>query len=121
MIATNIYVTLGAAQLKDKPYRTQVENFLRSDGENCFFWWRLSNPPKRPVHEVYIIVGNKVRWKARVLQTHIAPKGELIYPEFFDGRVIGARGWLVLIDFEKLPAPYETRRGSQGFRYKEIE
>lgn len=117
----DIYVTLGAAQLKDRPYKEQVKNFLASDGENLFFWWRLSNPPKKKVHQVYIIISNKVRWKATVLQTHIAKKGELIYPDFSDGKILGARGWLVLIDFVKLPAPYEVKRGSQGFRYKQIE
>lgn len=121
MREADIYVTLGAEQLKEKPYRVQIENFKACDGEHMFFWWRLSNPPTRPVRKVFIVIGNKVRWSATVIDTHIAPKGEMIYPNFSDGHVMGARAWLILIDFVKLPAPYEIKKGFQGFRYKEIE
>lgn len=114
MIYEGIYVTLGAAQLKEKPYRKQVEDFLRCDGENYIFNWALSNKPKHDFVSVYIVIGNKVRWKARFVGY------DQDNPEktFSDGRRWAATNWLLLCDFEKLPAPYEHKKGFQGFRYK---
>lgn len=107
-----IYVTLGAKQLKEKPYKDQVKNFQSVDGENVFFYWSLTNKPKREFVNVFIVVGNKVRWKARFVEWI---ENEKI--EFLDGSKRHAKIWMILIDFEKLPFPYKEKEGFQGFRY----
>lgn len=113
MICEGIYVTLGQDQIKERSYREHVEDFQKCDGENFFYWWRLGNRPIKKFTEVFIVIGNKVRWKARFLD--YGPSGEV---EFSGGRKIYAKCWMLLIDFEKLPAPYEYKKGFQGFRYK---
>ena len=110
----SIYVTLGAAQLKEKPYREQIKDFLKCDGDKFFFNWALSVKPKKDFVWVYIVIGNKVRWRARFIgYDKDSPK-----KIFSDGRRWASTYWLLLIDFEKLPAPYEYKKGFQGFRYK---
>ena len=110
----SIYVTLGADQLKEKPYREQINSFLKCDGENYIFNWALSNKPKKEFVWVYIVIGNKVRWRARFVGY------DQDNPEktFSDGRRWRCTNWLLLVDFEKLPRPYEHKKGFQGFRYK---
>lgn len=83
-------------------------------GDNFIFNWALSNKPKHEFIWVYIVIGNKVRWRAR-----FAGYDE-DNPEktFSDGRRWTSTYWLLLFDFEKLPRPYEHRKGFQGFRYK---
>lgn len=113
MVCDGIYVTLGADQLKEKPYKEQIETFLKCDGENYVFYWRLGNKPKHDFQWVYIVVGNKVRWRARFVQ--YVDGGKV---QFTDGREIIAKKWMLLIDFEPLTKPHEMRKGFQGFRYK---
>ncbi len=110
----SIYVTLGAAQLKEKPYREQIKDFLKCDGENFFFNWAINNKPKKDFIWVYIVVGNKVRWRARF----IGYDEDNPDKTFSDGRRWKSTIWLLLIDFEKLRAPYKNMKGFQGFRYK---
>jgi len=113
MIA-DIYVTLGKEQLSEKPYREQIENFLMCKGDNgWFFWWRLPFKPKRDFQWVYIVIGNRVRWRARFVD-HMGAGTK----EFSDGSSMHSNHWITLIDFEKLPRPYEVKKGFQGFRYK---
>ncbi len=115
MNASNgIYVTLGAAQLKEKPYRQQLKNFDISDGERAFFCWRLKNRPKREFVDVFIIIANKVRFRAKFIGYD--DRGEIT---FLDGETMASDNWLQLIDFVKLPKPYQEMKGFQGFRYKE--
>lgn len=109
----SIYVTLGAAQLKEKPYKEQIKDWLRCDGENFIFNWALSNKPKKDFVWVYIVIGNKVRWRARFIG-YDQERNKI----FSDGRGWSAKNWMLLIDFEKLPKPYESKKGFQGFRYK---
>ena len=114
MVVEGIYVTLGAAQLKEKPYRKQVESFLQCDGENFVFNWALHNKPKKQFTWVYIVIGGKVRWKARFVDWDTDNE----HKTFSDGRRFSSTHWMILIDFEQLPRPHELKKGFQGFRYK---
>lgn len=109
-----IYVTLGQAQLKEKPYKAQIESFLRCDGENAIYNWALKNKPKEDFLWVYIVIGNKVRWKARFVGWDIDEENKT----FSDGRRWSSTRWMILVDFEPLPKPQQSMKGFQGFRYK---
>lgn len=78
------------------------------------FIWRFAIKPKKPFVWVYICVGNKVRWRARFVAWD--ERSEI---EVNDGtKILKGDHLAILIDFEKLPRPYEIRKGFQGFRYK---
>lgn len=109
----SIYVTLGADQIKERPYREHIKDFQKCDGERGIYWWRLGNKPTKSFVWVYIVIGNKVRWRARFLDW--AGNGSM---QFDDGRRIYAKQWMMLIDFKPLPRPHEIKKGFQGFRYK---
>lgn len=109
----SIYVTLGAKQLKEKPYKQQVEDFLKCDGDSHIFNWALSCKPKKDFSWVYIVIGNKVRWRARF----VGFDEDNISKTFSDGRRWSSTIWMILIDFQKLKFPYNTMKGFQGFRY----
>ena len=96
-------------------YRKLVEAFEKSDGDKAIFWWRAHMKPIREVRFVYIVIGNKVRWRASFIG--MEPGGE---KTFDDGRIIYARNWMLLCGFTKMIDPVEKRKGTQGFRYKEI-
>lgn len=113
MIVEGIYVTLGAKQLVEKPYKSQVKDFLRCDGEEAVFYWKMHIKPTKKFTTVYIVIGNKVRWKARF----VSYEGERVV-ELDDGRILDGKLFMLLIDFEKLPKPYEHKKGFQGIRYK---
>ena len=119
-LTDSIYVTLGSQLLREKSYKDFVKDFLRSDGESVVFCWRLANLPNKKVRDnilwVYIVTGNTVRWRARVARMDHNPRG--LTALFDDGRMATSKGWILLYDFEKLPRPYEQRKGFQGFRYK---
>ena len=109
----SIYLTLGFNQLKEKPYKDQVKDFLRCDGEQAVFYWKMHLKPKREFINVYIVIGNKVRWKARFVGWENIDSVKLD-----DGRILHGKQFALLIDFEKLPKPYEHKKGFQGIRYK---
>lgn len=115
-IAEGIYVTLGAKQIAEKKggWRTYVADFERCDGERAVYFWRLTTKPKREFTHVYIVVGNMVRYRARFVDYELNAG-----IDFLDGSFAHGKVWLMLVDFEKLPRPYEVKRGFQGFRYKE--
>lgn len=116
MTAANLYITIGADQVKEKGWRNMLQDMLRCDGDRVIYWWRLGNQPKREINEVFIVVGNKVRVKAKF--AGYADGGETT---FDDGRTMYAKCWMLLFDFELLPAPHKKRKGFQGFRYEQIE
>ena len=109
-----IVCTISATCIKDQPngYRGLIEAFDLCDGDRQIFYWRMSNKPKQEVIWLYLVIGNKVRWRARILD--FQPAG---YMEFEDGRCLFAKCWVRLFDFERLPAPQKEMRGFQGFRY----
>lgn len=117
---TAILCTISAQCVKDQPegYRSLVEGFKKSDGDNAVFFWRMSSAPRAEVQQhiqhIYFVIGNKIRWRARVLE--FQPGGEMT---FDNGRTISARAWCLCYEFEQLPRPHETRRGFQGLRYYE--
>lgn len=109
-----IYVTLGGNQLKEKPYREQIKNFLKCNGTDFFFVWSMNLKPTKEFVWVYIVIGNKVRWRARFIgwddrNDILVNNGE---------KQLKSKHFAQLIDFEKLPAPYQEMKGFQGFRYK---
>lgn len=122
-LTDSIYVTLGSQLRREKSYKTLVGDFLRCDGHpgSPYFYWKLQNLPNKAVRNnilyVYLVIGNSVRWRARVARMDYDIFG--LTAEFDDGRVATSRGWILLYDFEKLPKPYEKRKGFQGFRYKQ--
>lgn len=109
----SIYVTLGRDQLKEKPYREQIKDFLICDGDKYIFSWIMSQKPTKDFIWVYIVIGNRVRWRARFIGWAENKTYELL-----DGRIIKGNYIAQLIDFEKLPRQYEVKKGFQGFRYK---
>jgi len=113
MIAEGIYITLGAAQIKEHGYKKYLDDFKMCDGEQGFWYYRMKNLPVKDFVDVYIVIGNKVRWKARLLEIV-----KDVRVHYFNGEVDEHFRGLVLIDFEKLPKPYEHKKGFQGFRYK---
>lgn len=110
----SIYVTLGSSQLKEKPYKEQIKNFLKCTGEYYFFVWSMALKPKKDFVWVYIVVSNKVRWRARFIGWD--DRNEINVDN--ESRLLKSKHFAQLIDFEKLPFPYETKKGFQGFRYK---
>ena len=116
MISDGILVTLGKAQISEKKegWKTYVQYFKMCDGERAVYFWRLSKKPKREFTHVYIVVGNRVRYKARFIGYE---QNRTI--DFLDGSACFGEVWLQLIDFEKLKRPFDVVRGFQGFRYKD--
>ena len=113
-----ILVTLSQATIKDRVggYRQIIQEWLQSDGERVIWHYKCGNLPKRDVVWVYWVIGGKVRWRARVMETH--KNKEMTFTDR-DGsnprRLTG--NFLALIDFEQLPHPQVNRKGFQGFRY----
>ena len=120
-LPSGIYVTQSRQKFLEldgsmfRGYMDQYRVFKYCDGsdEEHIYWWRLGNIPKREVVQAYIVIGNKVRWRARILE--FRPAG---WVTFKDGRELFGKCWMLLFDFEQLPKPYEFRKGFQGFRYK---
>lgn len=111
----DLYVTLGSNQLKKKPYKEQIKGFLKCDGENFVFNWYLSRLPKKSFLNVYIVIGNKVRWKAKFLDFEYSK--DPVYDA--NGNIKSSSFNMILFDFEKMKFPQEKLRGFQGFRYRE--
>lgn len=113
MVHDSIYITLGSGQIKEHGYKKYLKDFKMCDGEQGFWYYRMKNLPNRDFANVLIVIGNKVRWKARLLSIE-----KDVPVHYFNGEVDEHFRGLVLIDFEKLPKPYQTKKGFQGFRYK---
>lgn len=114
----NILITIGKKTIDAQidGYRSLVKAFEKSTGDGGFFWWRCSNLPRTPAQEieyVYIVLGGRIRWRARVLDYH-GPG----WIAFDDGRDIFSKGWMQLFDFERLARSEQTKRkGFQGYCY----
>lgn len=121
-IAEGIYVTQSrqrAIELKgsvEAGYKDWVQTIEKCHGSNGWlYWWKLGNKPKKDVIYAYIIIENKVRWRARILEFTKEMTKTFLTPT---PRTMHAKCWMLLYDFEKLPRPYEVKKGFQGFRYK---
>ena len=119
-IAEGIYVTLSRDLMEERGgtvyagYKLFVNVFKECEGTNdWFFYWRLPSKPKKSFVWVYFIIGNKVRFRARFFE--YIPG---CWIEFRDAGAVYTKQWMMLYDFEKLPRPYEIKKGFQGFRYK---
>ena len=118
---TCIIITLGRQTLEDRPegYRGVIRDFARTRREeNPWVWWhRCKGLPRLPPEQteyVYFIVGNKLRWRAAMVQ-HLRSTG--IYDEGA-GRSLPPGNWICLTNIEPVPPEHRfTRRGFQGFRY----
>lgn len=113
MISEGIYITIGQSQIKEHGYKKYLDDFERCDGERGFWYYRMKNLPKREFTDVFIVIGNKVRWKARLLAIE-----KDVWVHYFNGEVDEHFRGIILIDFCKMPRPFEERKGFQGFRYK---
>lgn len=111
----DIYITIGASQIKEKGYRKYVKDFWLCDGIKGVWYYRMKNRPQREINKVYIVIGNKVRWRGAFVGYDSGPK------EFFDGSIKTAENWMMIADFERLAAPQEIKKGFQGIRYKELD
>ena len=112
MFKDGIYITISSKQIKERGYKSILNDFFYSDGEKAFYHYKLSLKPKKEFIWVYFVIGNKVRFRARFLE--YIENQEL---DFIDGRSVHANLWLVCYGFEKMPFPLEERKGFQGFRY----
>lgn len=84
-----------------------------SGDDNTVYFWKLGNKPKAQFDKVYIIVGGKVRWSATCIGYSYNSSVKLN-----DGRTLYAKCFMVLVDFKRLRRPYESKKGFQGFRYR---
>lgn len=112
-IADAIYITLGASQIKEHGYQKYVDDFNRCDGNDGFWYYRMKNLPTKEFVDVFLVIGNKVRWKAKLLEIQ-----KDVEVHYWNGNHDDHFCGLILFDFQKLPTPYETKKGFQGFRYK---
>lgn len=109
----SIYITIGASQIKEHGYKKYLKDFSKSNGEDMFWFYRMKNLPTRDFTHVYIVIGNQVRWKARLMAIE-----KDVCVHFSNGEVNEHFRGLVLIDFERMPKPCREKKGFQGFRYK---
>ena len=112
MVSDGINITISASQIKERGYKSILNDFLYSDGEKAFYHYKLALKPKKEFIWVYFVIGNKVRFRARFLE--FIENQEL---DFIDGRSVYAKLWMVCYGFEKMPLPLEEKKGFQGFRY----
>lgn len=114
----SILITLSLHTIKKRSggLRQIINEWLASDGERQFWYYKVGNAPKSPerILNVFWIINKRVRWKCKLF--HV----ERDRPEitFTDGRTMAAKSWLVLFDFEPIPRSMQLDiRGFQGFRY----
>jgi hypothetical protein len=95
-----------------------------NDPEHETVWWSMmGNRPKQEVQYCYIVIGNRVRYRASVGWF----EGPYDYPNelpgfktFGDGRTLYSRYWMALTG-PVIKAPERIpMRGFQGFRYCDI-
>ena len=103
--------------LKERPYRYFCETWKICDGEQSIWWFTISAKPKHDIQWAYIVIGGKVRWRARVAGYEYE-EGE---KTFSDGHKVKGKLWILLFDFEQLPRPHQKMKGFRGFRYKFYE
>lgn len=109
----SIYITIGASQIKEHGYQKYLNDFANCDGDNGLWYYKMSNLPVKDFVTVYIVIGNKVRWKARLLEVVREPREV----HFDNGSVNEEFKGIILFDFESMPKPHQQMKGFQGFRY----
>ena len=109
-----IAVTWPLSSMTKTP-REFVRSFMSiNDGETCWYA-KVGQVPKRDVLYCYVIIGNRVRYRANIVG--FEPGGELT---FSDGRSATAKVWMVL-GAPVVRAPHRIEmRGFQGFRYTDL-
>ena len=109
----SIYITITNKSLKNKPYKKLIGEFFKSNKDKCAFQLEAPYRSENKIKTVYIIVKNKVRWRA----TFMDYEGET-YIDAGAGQFIDSELFMLLIDFKKMPKPYEYKKGFSGIRYK---
>jgi hypothetical protein len=108
-----IIVTISQRYLKERGNKAWLEDFMNAmNNESYTYWLRLGNRPKWEVLYIYLIIGNRIRYRY----------GFVMYEEggsfnTSDGRLIFANCWLVGIGPLTKANEVIHRRGFQGFRY----
>lgn len=113
--AEAIIVTFPLVFFREYTTVNFVRDFLGMNKDETYWICKMGNKPRVEVPYCYIIVGNRIRYRANI--AGFEPGGER---DFGDGRIQTARNWM-LLTAPVIKAPYKIeRRGFQGFRYTEI-
>jgi hypothetical protein len=85
--------------------------WVRQEPNERWWWHSIGSRPTQEVIYAYIIILNKIRYRANIVAWE--PGGQ---KEFGDGRKLTAKHWLQLAHFEpaRIALPM---KGFQGFRY----
>ena len=111
-----IIVTVSRKYLKERGERNWLKDFMKAmDDESYTYWLRLGSRPKREVLYIYLVLGNKIRYRYTFVMYE---KGGSFNTS--DGRIIFANCWLVGAGPLVRPEVEIRRRGFQGFRYTEF-
>lgn len=110
-----IIITISQALIKERSYRNWLKNYLDAmSNENWTYWMRLGAKPKFEVLYVYLVIGNKVRFRSKLVC--YANDSTQTFPS---GVIITARAWCIMCGPVVKP-PYEIpMKGFRGFRYTE--
>lgn len=107
-----IAITISQAMLKEKGYRNWLRNFLEAmNTEGWCYYMRLGARPRVEVDYVYLVIGNRVRYRAYVGGYG---SGHMV---FSDGKEMMARVWLILGGPVAKPSAPIAMTGFRGFRY----
>lgn len=114
MIYDGIYITLGASQIKEHGYKKYLDDFKRVNEGNGAWFYQMKNLPIHQFVSVYLVIGNRVRWKADLVSIE-----QDMEVEYWNGKVDHHFRGIVLANFQPIPKSHqEYKKGFQGFRYK---
>ena len=103
--------------LKERGYRNWLRDFLEAmdtwnQEETITYWMRQGAKPKHEVQYVYLVIGNKVRFRANLV-CYDGP----CEVRFRRGNTMFARAWIVLTGPVVRPPHDIPMKGFRGFRY----
>ena len=109
-----IIITISRKYLNERGRLAWMRDFMKAmDNDGCSYWMRLGNRPKHEVLYIYLILGNKIRYRMNFVMYE---KGGVFHTA--DGRDITAKNWLV--GTGPLVLGNVKMKGFQGFRYTQI-
>ena len=110
-----IILTISKSYLKERGIGNWLRDFLNAmNNEDHTYWMRLGRLPKQEVLYIYLVIGNKIRFRFNFVM-YEGP-GEM---EFDDGRIMSAKAWLVGCGPLMRPRRDYEMQGFRGFRYTE--
>jgi hypothetical protein len=110
-----IIITISQNLLKERGARNWLKDYFDAmDRENYTYWMRLGTIPKIEVLYIYLVIGNKVKYRSKfVCFKHGSTE------TFENGKTITAKAWVVICG-PIVKAPHEIpMKGFRGFRYTE--